>query len=68
MIFDPETEGKKNELNLHLRGILAIMDMIDGNTKEYPDYKENTLNENDYLDEQIKLALDIKERLKEIFK
>ena len=68
MIFDPETEEKKNELNLHLRGILAIMDMIDGNTKEYPDYKENTLNENDYLDEQIKLALDIKERLKEIFK
>ena len=68
MIFDSETEEKKNELNLHLRGILAIMDMIDGNTKEYPDYKENTLNENDYLDEQIKLALDIKERLKEIFK
>ncbi len=68
MIFDPETEEKKNQLNLHLRGILAIMDMIDGNKKEYPDYKENTLNENDYLDEQIKLALDIKERLKEIFK
>ncbi len=61
-------ESKRNELNLDLRGILAIMDLIDGKTREYEDYIENTLDENGFLDQQLILAKEIKERLTGIFK
>ena len=63
-----EIESKRNELNLDIRGVLAIIDMIDGKTRKYEDYVENTLNENDFLDQQIKLTKEIKERLISIFK
>ena len=59
----PTEEDKKNELNLRIREVLSIMDMIDGQHKEYFNYEEDTLNNADYLEEQIKLVTDIKERL-----
>lgn len=61
-------EEKKNKLNLELRSLLAIIDMIDGNKKNYEDYIINTLNEEQFLDQQIKLVSEAKERLMNIFK
>lgn len=43
-------EEKKNKLNLELRSLLAIIDMIDGNKKNYENYIINTLNEEQFLD------------------
>lgn len=61
-------EEKRNQLNLDIRGILAVIDLIDGNHKEYGNYEVNTLDENQFLDQQIKLVNEIKERLIDIFK
>ena len=61
-------EIKRNELNLQLRELLAIIDFIDGTKKEYANYMEGTLNEEAYLDEQIKLTTEAKNRLLAIFK
>lgn len=61
-------EEKRNELNLEIRKILAIIDMIDGNKKEYEDYEINSLNEIDFLDQQLKLVKEIEDRLVSIFK
>ena len=49
-------EEKRNKLNLEIRKILAIIDMIDGNKKEYEDYETNSLNEIGFLDQQLKLV------------
>lgn len=61
-------EELKNQLNLDIRELLKIIDIIDGNVKEYKDYKENTLNEENYLREQIFLVNEAKTRLLNIFK
>lgn len=61
-------EEKRNELNLEIRKILAIIDMIDGNKKEYEDYETNSLNEISFLDQQLKLVKEIEDRLVAIFK
>lgn len=61
-------EEKRNELNLEIRKILAIIDMIDGNKKEYEDYEINSLNEIGFLDQQLKLVKEIENRLVSIFK
>lgn len=61
-------EEKRNELNLEIRKILAIIDMIDGNKKEYEDYETNSLNEIGFLDQQLKLVKEIEDRLVTIFK
>lgn len=61
-------EEKRNKLNLEIRKILAIIDMIDGNKKEYEDYKTNSLNEIGFLDQQLKLVKEIEDRLVDIFK
>lgn len=61
-------EEKRNQLNLNIRGILAVIDLIDGNQKEYENYEINSLDENQFLDQQIKLVNEIKERLIGIFK
>lgn len=63
-----ETEEKRNQLNLELRNVLAIIDMIDGVSNNYENYVENTLNEDQFLDQQIKLIREIKNRLLNIFK
>ena len=56
------------QLNLDIRGILAVIDLIDGKEKEYEDYITNSLDENGFLDQQIKLVEEVKERLINIFK
>lgn len=61
-------EEKRNKLNLEIRKILAIIDMIDGNKKEYEDYETNSLNEIGFLDQQLKLVKEIEDRLVTIFK
>ena len=61
-------EEKRNKLNLDIRGILAVIDLIDGKEKEYEDYITNSLDENGFLDQQIKLVEEAKERLINIFK
>ncbi len=63
-----KTEIKRYELNLQLRELLTIIDFIDGNKKDYKNYVEGTLNEEAYLDEQIKLTIEAKNRLLAIFK
>lgn len=63
-----EVEEKKNQLNLEMRSLLSIIDMIDGNAEEYENYVENTLDESSFLDLQIKLVTKAKERMINIFK
>lgn len=61
-------ESKKNELNLLIRELTTIIGMIDGEKKEYPDYKENSMNEVEFLEQQIAIVKDAKKRLIDIFK
>ncbi len=61
-------EEKRNKLNLDIRGILSVIDLIDGKEKEYEDYITNSLDENGFLDQQLKLVNEAKERLINIFK
>ena len=61
-------EEKRNRLNLEIRSLLSLIDMIDGLKGEYFDYVENTLNEEEYLDEQLKLIVEAKTRLINVFK
>lgn len=63
-----ETEEKRNKLNLEIRSLLSIIDFIDGTSNEYEDYITNSLDENGFLDQQIKLIMEAKERLLNIFK
>lgn len=63
-----QVEEKRNRLNLELRGLLSVVDMIDGLKGEYIDYKENSLSEEEFLDEQLKLVVEAKSRLVNIFK
>lgn len=61
-------EQKRNELNFEIRALLAIIDMIDGKAKEYENYTENSANEKEYLEQQLKLVLEAKNRMLNIFK
>ena len=61
-------EEKKNKLNLDIRNLLAVIDLIDGNKKDYENYVSNTLNESQFLDQQIKLVNEAKQRLINIFR
>ena len=63
-----QIEEKRKRLNLELRILISLIDMIDGLKAEKSIYKENTLNEEEYLDEQIKLVVEAKTRLSNIFK
>lgn len=61
-------EDKRNKLNLEIRGLLSIIDMIDGEEIKYEDYVENSLDEEQYLDQQLRLVIEAKTRLINIFK
>lgn len=61
-------EEKRNKLNLDIRGLLTVIDLIDGKKKEYEDYITDSLNEVEFLDQQIKLVNEAKERLIRVFK
>lgn len=61
-------EEKRNKLNLDIRCLLAVIDLIDGNKKEYENYIVNSLDESSFLDQQIRLVNEAKERLVNVFK
>ena len=61
-------EEKRNQLNLEIRGLLALIEFIDGEKKEYTNYITAVMNESEFLDQQIQLAKEAKERLLNIFK
>jgi len=61
-------EEKRNQLNLELRSLLSIIDMIDGMHYDYENYESNKLTEEEYLDQQLILVVEAKTRLKDIFK
>ena len=61
-------EEKRNKLNLDIRIIISIIDMIDGNKSETEDYITNSLNEEEFLDQQINMIEDAKNRLLNVFK
>ena len=61
-------EEKRNILNLEIRKVLGIIDLIDGKQNNYEDYITNSLEENGFLDQQIKLVKEANERLVNIFK
>lgn len=61
-------EEKRNKLNLEIRILLSLIDVIDGKPEEYLDYKENSMKEEQFLDEQIKLVVGAKNRIMDIFK
>ena len=63
-----QVEEKRNKLNLEIRGLLTVIEMIDGLKGSYPDYKENSLTEEQYLEEQLKLIVEAKTRLINVFK
>lgn len=63
-----QVEEKRNKLNLEIRSLLSVVDMIDGKNEEYSDYKENTMSEEEYLDQQIKLVNIAKNRMIDIFR
>ena len=63
-----EIEKIKNEINLELRSLLSIIDIIDGKKGQYEDYVPNTLDELNYLEQQLKLILEAKNRMINIFK
>ena len=61
-------EEKRNKLNIDIRSILSIIDLIDGKGKKYEDYTPDSLNEEEYLNQQLALVSEAKERLLNIFK
>lgn len=60
-------EEKRNKINLELRKALYLLDIIDGNKHEYQDYIEE-LSEEEFLEQQLLLATEIRDRLQRIFK
>ena len=61
-------EEKRNELNLDIRVLLSVIDLIDGDKKQYENYIPNSLDELEFLKQQINLVNDAKKRLLNIFK
>ena len=63
-----EIEAKRNELNMLIRKALYIMDLVDGKHHDYDNYTEGSLNENDFLKQQIELMQELVTRHQAIFK
>lgn len=62
-------EEMKDKLNFELRSTLSILDLIDGVDRKYMDYKAYTdVKEEEYIEQQLILAVEIKDRLIKIFK
>ena len=61
-------EEKRNQLNLELRSLLSIIDMIDGISYDYKNYEQGKLTEKEFLDQQLILVVEAKTRLMDIFK
>ena len=59
-------EETRNKINLELRKALYLIDIIDGDKHEYPDY-DKELTEEEFLEQQLLLASEIRDRLQRIF-
>ena len=60
-------EEKRNQINLELRKALYLIDLIDGDKHDYPEY-DKELSEEEFLDQQLLLATEIRDRIQRIFK
>ena len=63
-----EVENKRNKLNSEIRCLLSLIEIIDGKKGEYINYKNEGISEFDFLDQQILLINDARNRLTDIFK
>lgn len=63
-----QVEEKRNKLNLEIRELLSVVDMIDGKKEEYVDYKESEMSEEEFLNQQINLVSIAKKRMIDIFR
>ena len=61
-------EQQKDILNLEIRKLLSLIDMIEGENNEYPNYEKNTLDIEKYLQQQIELIKIANEKMIKIFK
>lgn len=60
-------EAKRNEVNLNLRAALVVIDFIDGKSRDYENYTPGQLDECGFLEQQLILSLEIRDRLRKIF-
>lgn len=63
-----DIENKKNKLNLEIRKILQILDLVEGLSNNYYNYENNSLSEQEFLDKQLLLTTEARIRLQDIFK
>lgn len=63
-----DIENKKNKLNLEIRKILQILDLVEGLSNNYYNYEYNSLSEQEFLDKQLFLTTEARIRLQDIFK
>ena len=63
-----DIENKKNKLNLEIRKILQILDLVEGLYNNYYNYEYNSLSEQEFLDKQLFLTTEARIRLQDIFK
>lgn len=62
-------EEKRNKLNLELRMLLSVLDMVDGLDRQYPNYVDGSgITEEEFIDQQLLLVVDAKDRLINVFK
>lgn len=61
-------EDKKDKLNMETRKLLSILDNINDEEYEYYNYKEDDLNEEDYLVSEFNLVSMANEKLLDIIK
>ena len=66
--MNEEIVKKRLILDLAAKDLAKIMNTIDGKNIDYSTYKVKGLNESDFLDLEIKLITETKERLENIFK
>ena len=62
-----DIENKKNKLNLEIRKILQILDLVEGLSNNYYNYEYNSLSEQEFLDKQLFLTTEARIRLQDIF-
>lgn len=66
--MNDQVEQVRNKVNSEIRTLLSIIDFIDGKTKPYENYAPNSLNEQQFLEQQLRLIVEAKTRLTDIFK
>jgi len=60
-------EEQKDKLNLEIRKLCSLIDLIDGKQEYYQNYEKGTLSTEEYLQIQIELIERATSKLKNIF-